>query len=295
MKDNQPLVSIIVITYNSAEYVLETLDSAKLQTYRNIELIVSDDGSKDDTLEICKTWVAENKERFVNTEILTVGKNTGIPANCNRGVKASQGKWIKLIAGDDLLLEDCLKNNITFAKANNCKFIISNMKYFSKDVILKDYGNIKEIKYFFSKKSAIEKYRTYLRTGYFLNSPSFFYLREIYDLNGGFDESFRLLEDKPFIIKTLKSKVNICFLEKTTVKYRVSRSSSSGRKNSLLIEDIMMCNETLVFPILKVGNFKDKIFYFILKFKDAQNIKSSHVTLGSKISNKIYYFIRLYS
>ena len=51
-----PLVSIVVITYNSAEYVLETLESAKAQTYQNIELIVSDDCSADNTVETCSRW-----------------------------------------------------------------------------------------------------------------------------------------------------------------------------------------------------------------------------------------------
>ena len=50
----QPLVSIVVITYNSAKTVIETLDSAKNQTYKNIEVVLIDDGSKDNTLEICK-------------------------------------------------------------------------------------------------------------------------------------------------------------------------------------------------------------------------------------------------
>ena len=83
-----PLVSIIVITYNSSKYVLETLESAKAQTYQNIELIISDDGSQDETVELCEKWLAENKDRFIDSQIITVEKNTGIPANCNRGVKA---------------------------------------------------------------------------------------------------------------------------------------------------------------------------------------------------------------
>ena len=111
---NQPLVSIIVITYNSSEYVLETLESTKAQTYSNIELIVSDDSSSDETVEICRTWIAQNKARFARATLVTSELNTGIPANINRGVKISDGFWIKCIAGDDILAEDCISELIHY-------------------------------------------------------------------------------------------------------------------------------------------------------------------------------------
>src|SRR5688572_26730058 len=99
----QPLVSVIVITYNSALYVLETLDSIKRQTYQQIELIISDDCSNDATVELCRKWLSVNGSRFVRTSLIEVESNTGIAQNCNRGVEASKGEWIKIIAGDDAL------------------------------------------------------------------------------------------------------------------------------------------------------------------------------------------------
>lgn len=57
----QPLVSVSVITYNSAKTVLETLESIKAQTYQNLELIVSDDCSTDNTVELCRNWIEQNK------------------------------------------------------------------------------------------------------------------------------------------------------------------------------------------------------------------------------------------
>lgn len=74
MSKNKPLVSIVVTTYNSSKYVLETLESVKAQTYKNIELIISDDYSLDNTVEICKKWITENSDRFVNTKIIIVKK-----------------------------------------------------------------------------------------------------------------------------------------------------------------------------------------------------------------------------
>ena len=81
MNMRQPLVSINITTYNSSKFIIETLESAKMQTYQNIELIVSDDSSVDNTVELCKKWIEKNKERFVRCKVITVEKNTGIAAN----------------------------------------------------------------------------------------------------------------------------------------------------------------------------------------------------------------------
>ena len=117
-KIQMPLASIVVVTFNSAAYVLETLESAKHQTYRNIELIISDDSSTDNTIGICKKWLLNNKNRFVRTKLITVEKNTGVAANCNRGIANSTSDWIKFSAGDDLLLPNCIQDNMDFVINN---------------------------------------------------------------------------------------------------------------------------------------------------------------------------------
>ena len=109
-----PLVSVPVITYNSAKTVIETLDSIKAQTYQNLELIVSDDCSTDNTVEVCQKWIEENKSRFVRTEVVTVEKNTGVAGNLNRAEAACRGEWIKPIAGDDVLLPNCIQDCIDY-------------------------------------------------------------------------------------------------------------------------------------------------------------------------------------
>ena len=97
------LVSIGIITYNSEKTILETLNSAYNQTYKNIELIISDDFSHDNTVNICKEWISEHSSRFVNCFVLTSTQNTGTSANCNRLINYCSGEYLKILAGDDIL------------------------------------------------------------------------------------------------------------------------------------------------------------------------------------------------
>jgi alpha-1,3-rhamnosyltransferase len=129
------LVSVPVVTYNAASFVEETLESIFNQTYGNIELVISDDCSKDNTIEIVQKWCEEErvKERFTAIKIVTVPKNTGVSANCNRAISASKGEWIKFIAGDDILLPTCIEDNLNFVRENtNANFGLDNsMELFS--------------------------------------------------------------------------------------------------------------------------------------------------------------------
>ncbi len=234
--EKQPLVSIIVITYNSSKYVLETLESAKAQTYQNIELIVSDDCSTDNTVEICREWIAKNKERFVRTELITAEKNTGIPANCNRGVKAAQGEWVKFIAGDDALLPDCIRLNIEQILNNkNINLLQSNVLYFEnifdKTNFIKT-SNIQDNP-FFQKVNDTDQYRQMLY-GNKIIAPSMFIKRNVVFNIGGFDEDLSLIEDLPFWTKALQYGYKIDYFNDVTVKYRVHNNHTLKQKYNLM-------------------------------------------------------------
>lgn len=76
----QPLISVVVITYNSSNTIIETLESISRQSYPNIELIISDDCSKDDTVNKAQNWINSNGVKGL---VITAVKNEGIPANVN--------------------------------------------------------------------------------------------------------------------------------------------------------------------------------------------------------------------
>lgn len=233
-----PLVSIVVITYNSESFVLETLESAKRQTYKEVELIISDDGSSDGTILTCKTWVLENATRFSRTEIITVPTNTGIPANCNRGVSVATGEWIKLIAGDDILHDDCILLNMRYVnRHNNPKVtVVSDMIQFNNTLhALNDGKRIvpTNLEIFDDSSTAAMQHRYMLRH-YIGNSPSLFISKAVINAVP-FDESIWFMEDRPFAINSTKAGFKFMYLPQVTVYYRISNQSVYASKASNLL------------------------------------------------------------
>ncbi|QOW10629.1 glycosyltransferase [Kaistella flava (ex Peng et al. 2021)] len=240
-----PLVSIIVITYNSGKYVLETLESTRIQTYQNLELIITDDGSKDNTIEICKNWLDQNKDRFVKSTLITVEKNTGIPANCNRGLKASSGDWIKFIAGDDALIENCIEVNINFIKNNqDIKALQTCSRYYLDHFEIINYIASSPVEKKFFSQSATEQYFNLKKRNEII-APSIFLKREVLDLVGGFDEDFLLFEDITMWLNLTKSGIKVYFFEIETVNYRIHKGSvaKQGKPNM----SVASCSESILF------------------------------------------------
>ena len=218
------LVSVGVITYNSAKTIVETLDSIKLQTYKNLELVISDDGSKDDTVEICQKWLDENSNRFVRVELLTVEHNTGTAANCNRCTKATQGLFIKRIAGDDILEPECIRINIE--NIGNADMAVSDMVRFNERGVVSVNNNF-DILFPLSVLQPQKRLKLFCRLIPFFNPPSHFYRRSLYEKIGYFEESTKELEDVPFYVKIFASGLSIKYIQKTTVRYRLNGISHS--------------------------------------------------------------------
>lgn len=230
------LVSIVLITFNSAEYITETLDSAKNQTYKNIELIIADDCSTDSTICICEKWLEVNAKYFVNNKIIRSLKNGGIAANCNLGIEAASGSWLKLCAGDDILLDNCIEKNIDFSKLNSdASIFISNMNVFI------DKDNQRKIIETRKPKNSIiwsnnvsinEQYQSALKE-YFGNTPTFF-INSIVFKKLKFDENFPFVEDYGFALNALKSDFKILYKNEITVLYRQHSNSISFANSKVL-------------------------------------------------------------
>lgn len=95
------MVSVVIPTYNQEGFVKETIDSVLAQDYPNMQIIITDDGSTDGTAQIIQDYAQQYPDKVVAVES---GKNTGIPANFNRGLRQVKGEYIAWLGGDDLML-----------------------------------------------------------------------------------------------------------------------------------------------------------------------------------------------
>lgn len=126
------LVSVVVLAYRSADTIIETLESIKKQTYPQIELIVTDDCSPDNTVEVVESWMRDNKGCLSDMKLVTTKKNTGLPSNINRGLQAATGMYYKGIAGDDYLTEDAIEKYVDFCEENPGVFPIARVHLFTE-------------------------------------------------------------------------------------------------------------------------------------------------------------------
>lgn len=108
-----PLVSVIMPSYNHRQYVVDAIQSVLAQTYRNIELVVVDDGSQDGSSDLLKELSREHGFS------LHLGRNGGLCRTLNKGVQHSHGKYIAPIASDDVWVHDKLERQVRLLESND--------------------------------------------------------------------------------------------------------------------------------------------------------------------------------
>lgn len=304
---NSLCVTIGVLSFNSAATIIETLDSVASQTYRNIELIVSDDGSIDNTLDLVYDWLAVNEDLFVRAEVITVNKNTGTPANCNRILKSANGEWLKLIAADDLLLSTCIEDFIDYVDRNpNAKVVYSNYNSFIKN----DNGTLTilgpkitdKVNYMFDTNPNVQLY-TYIEHGFNISPAVFMNLNFARTI--GFIEKYRVFEDTPFYVRVLKGGTKIYHLNKDTVLYRSDGDSVTREKNRVhfymqkFVDNNLLFRKDYIFPLYpwyRIDFWIDEysyraLYHFTIKVLHNKRTKFNNIIyLAVKALNPYYLF-----
>lgn len=111
------LVSIIMPSYNTAQYISESIRSVQMQTYTNWELLIVDDNSTDDTDHVVKEYLADKRIRYLKND-----HNSGAALSRNKALRESKGRWIAFLDSDDLWIPEKLEKQLNFMNENKYHF-----------------------------------------------------------------------------------------------------------------------------------------------------------------------------
>lgn len=117
------MVSIIMPSYNTGEFISKSIESVIAQTYENWELIIVDDCSTDNTDEIIRTYLHDKRIKYIKKK-----ENSGAAVSRNLALQRAQGKWIAFLDSDDLWHPDKLEKQIDFMIKNGYKFTYTDYK-----------------------------------------------------------------------------------------------------------------------------------------------------------------------
>lgn len=117
------LISIIMPSYNTANYISESINSVIRQTYKNWELIIVDDCSTDNTDEIVNKFLKDERIKYLKNE-----KNSGAAISRNKALREAKGRWIAFLDSDDLWVQEKLEKQINFMEENNYIFTYTDYR-----------------------------------------------------------------------------------------------------------------------------------------------------------------------
>ncbi|MDF2479512.1 MAG: putative glycosyltransferase [Sphingobacterium sp.] len=250
MISGAPLVSIVLPVYNGKQYVAEAIESCLSQNYKNIELIVVDDCSTDNTIEIVEA-IAKRDSRL---KIVKHTVNKKLPGALNTGFSIAKGELFTWISDDNKLYYNALAEMVHFLQQNP-----------QADLTYADYVEIDE----HGTITAVQKLDNCTDNILIRNivGACFLYKKEVHERLAGYDETAFLIEDYDF---WLRAYLNFKFekINKVLYEYRIHGNSLSATKNKQVMEKRI----ELIYKILpEIRNVKREILYkaFIALADDA--------------------------
>lgn len=214
MSNNEALVSIVMPAYNCEKYVVEAINSILAQTYRNWELLVLDDGSKDNTLRI----IEEFSQKDSRIKALPNGKNMGVSATRNRGIELASGEWIAFLDSDDMWKPEKLEKQFEIVEKEAAEFLFTGASYINE--VGEPYKGIFEV----PEKITYKK----LRNQNVISCSSVLVKKKYFEnIKMEKDE---MHEDYAVWLRILKLGVTAFGVNEPLLIYRISRNSKSGNK-----------------------------------------------------------------
>jgi len=211
-------ISIITITYNSESTLIETIDSVLNQTYKDIEYIIVDGASTDDTISIVHSY-KEKISKFVSE------KDSGLYHALNKGIAMTTGDVIGILHSDDFYTNHhIIENVINTFKASHADAVYADLFYVDKHDTNKIHRKWKSGNY---------KHGMFLQ-GWMPPHPTFFVKRTIYEKYGSFNLDLVSAADYELMLRFIhKHQIKIAYLPEFAIKMRIGGKSNVSIKNRI--------------------------------------------------------------
>ncbi|KQT34341.1 glycosyltransferase family 2 protein [Methylophilus sp. Leaf414] len=243
-------ISVITVCYNSADTIQDTISSIASQDYPEVEHIVVDGGSKDDTVAMVNT--ASSVTRFVSEP------DNGIYDAMNKGIAMATGDIVGTLNADDFYIDNTVLSQVAEV------FSDLSVDACYADLIYVDAKNTyKIVRYWQSKKYQFGLFKK----GWMPAHPTFFVRRYLYDELGNFDLEFKIQSDFELTMRFLEIyRINSIYLPKILVKMRTGGVSNNSLKNILKgnIEAYRACkkNHLLITPLFNLQKILSRLPQF---------------------------------
>ncbi|WP_350913727.1 glycosyltransferase family 2 protein [Providencia huaxiensis] len=227
-------ISIITATYNSSKTIIDTIQSLEQQTYSNIEYIIIDRASKDNTLDIIKKYSSKV------SKIISEPDN-GIYDALNKGISVSTGDIIGFLHSDDIFAyPNAIEDLVTTLVNDQSQAIYADLEYVSKE------NTESIVRRWISGNYNHEN----LKKGWMPPHPTFFMKKELYNEHGTFDLNFKISADYDSLLRYLWiHNISVSYLPKVVTKMRVGGESNRSFLNILrkTKEDILALRKNNIF------------------------------------------------
>ncbi len=236
----QPLVSVLMTAYNREKYIAEAIESVMASTYQNWELIVVDDGSKDRTVEIAKSY--ETRDERIKVYINE--KNLGDYPNRNKAASYAKGKYIKYLDSDDIIYPHGLE------------VMVNAMEQFPESPFGTQYVEREpKMKYPFLLPSEIAYKEHFWGNGFFLSGPTGTIMRrDFFDKIGGFSGKRHIGDTELWFL--LGAQYPIVVFQPALIWWRQHENQEIAKEN--LNRNVILARYNLNIEILNQSPFNSK-------------------------------------
>ena len=237
--ENNSLVSVITPMHNSGRYILDTIESVKNQTYKNCEMIIIDDCSTDNSVELVKKYI-QSDERI---KLIRLEENVGVAKARNKGIENSKGRYLAFLDSDDLWLPDKLNKQIKFMQSKKVSFCYTACSVIDENSVAT--GKVRHV-------PPIVDYHKILR------GNDIACLTVVIDKYIIPDVKMPDIKHEDYVtwVNILKNDIVAFGIDEVLARYRVARKSESGNKLKAATWQWKIYRKTLNLPIFS------SVFYF---------------------------------